>query len=344
MAENEDRTEPGTPRKREKAREKGQAAKSRELISMSTTAGVLLVLYITGATFMQNITGLTSRLLRLQYGRDSMVVMRSASVEILLILAPFFAAAVICAVAANVLQGGVMFKPLEFNLEKLSPLSGFKNIFSVSALPGVIKSIFKFIVGIVLFYVVIRKVLVFLPMTSAMELPDIQSVALGLTGKAVVYAFLTFFILALADFMYERWKFERSIRMSKQEVREESRESQGDPLIKGRIKSMQREAARRRMMEAVPKATVVITNPTHLAVALQYKKDETSAPKVVAKGKGYVAEKIKELARKHGIPLVEDKPLARALFKVKLDAFIPGDLYRAVAKILAYIYKLRGAA
>ncbi len=344
MAENEDRTEPGTPRKREKAREKGQAAKSRELISLSTTAGVLFVLYMTGTSFMQNITGLTSRLLGLRYGRDSMAVMRAASVEVILILAPFFAAAVVCAVAANMLQGGVMFKPVTLEFEKLNPLTGFKNLFSVSALPGVIKSVFKFIVGVVLFYIVIKKLLVFLPMTLAMDLPDIQSVAFGLTGKAVVYAFSTFFILALADFIYERWKFERSIRMSKEEVREETRESQGDPLIKAKIKNMQREAARRRMMEAVPKATVVITNPTHLAVALQYKKDETSAPKVIAKGKGYIAEKIKELARKHGIPLVEDKPLARALFKVKLDAFIPGDLYRAVAKILAYIYKLRGAA
>jgi len=178
----------------------------------------------------------------------------------------------------------------------------------------------------------------------AMDLPDIQSLAFGLTGKTVAYAFTTYFVLALADYLYERWKFERSIRMSKEEIREEFRESEGDPHIKAKIKSLRKEVARRRMMEAVPKATVVITNPTHIAVALQYKKNEASAPKVIAKGKGYMAEKIRSLARKHGIPIMEDKPLARALFKVKLDSFIPGELYKAVARILAYIYKLRGAA
>ena len=189
-----------------------------------------------------------------------------------------------------------------------------------------------------------KKALIILPLTSAMELHDIQSVAFSLIGKAVAYAFSTYFVLALIDYLYERWKFERSLRMTREEIREESRESQGDPLIKAKIKSMQRDMARRRMMEAVPKATVVITNPTHIAVALLYKKDHGAAPKVIAKGKGYIAEKIRETARRHGVPLMEDKPLARALFKVKLDSFIPEELYRAVAKILAHIYKLKGVA
>ena len=236
------------------------------------------------------------------------------------------------------------FKPLTLELERLSPLAGIKKLFSASAIPGAIKSFFKFVVGVIVFYVVMKKVLVVLPMTSAMDLTDIQTVAFGLSRTAITYTLSTFFVLALIDYLYERWKFERSLRMSKEEIREESRESEGDPLIKAKIKSMQREAARRRMMEAVPKATVVITNPTHIAVALLYKKDETAAPKVVAKGKGYVAETIRELARKNGVPLVEDKPLARALFKVDIDSVIPGDLFRAVAKILAYIFKLRGAA
>jgi flagellar biosynthetic protein FlhB len=235
-------------------------------------------------------------------------------------------------------------KPLSFSFEKLNPLTGLKNIFSISALPGVIKSFFKFVVGIILFYYAVHKSLLTIPQTADMDLTAMQTVLFKLTGKVVVYAFSTFFILAIADYLYERWKFERSIKMSKDEIRQEFRESEGDPLIKGKIKSLQRDAARRRMMEAVPRATVVITNPTHIAVALEYRKNETSAPKVVAKGKGYVAERIKELARKHSIPIVEDKPLARALVKIKLDSFIPNDLYRAVAKILSHIYRLRGAA
>jgi len=293
---------------------------------------------------MKNITGLTGRLLSLHYGTDPLTVMRSASLETMLILAPFFAAAVLFALFSNVAQGGFLIKPLTFNASKLNPFTGLKNLFSITALPGVIKSIFKFVVGIVLVIIIARKALPVLPTAMAMDLPDIQSLAFSLTSKTVVYTFTTFFLLALADFFYERWKFERSIRMSKVEIREEFRESEGDPHIKAKIKSLRREVARRRMMEAVPKATVVITNPTHIAVAIRYKKNEASAPKVIAKGKGYMAEKIRILARKHGIPIMEDKPLARSLFKVKLDSFIPEELYKAVARILAYIYKLRGAA
>jgi flagellar biosynthetic protein FlhB len=252
--------------------------------------------------------------------------------------------AVLFALLSNVLQGGFLVRPLTFEIERLSPLAGIKNLFSARALPGAIKSFFKFLLGVLLFYVIVKKLLAVIPMTSAMDIPDIQSMAYGLTGKAVAYTFSTFFVLSVLDYGYERWKYERSLRMSKEEVRQEFREAEGDPLIKAKIKSMQREMARRRMMEAVPKATVVITNPTHIAVALRYKKDETSAPKLVAKGKGYVAEAIRELARKHGVPLVEDKPLARSLFKVDIDACIPVELYRAVAKILAYIYRLKGAA
>jgi flagellar biosynthesis protein FlhB len=344
MAENNDKTEQATPRQRQKAQEKGQVARSRELGSMAATAGVLVVFYFAGTSFMNNLTGLTGRLLDLRYGRDSLTVMRAASVDMMMILIPVFAASVVFAIFSNVMQGGIVFKPLSMELTKLNPLEGLKNLFSISALPGVFKSIIKFILGIVLFYIMAKKALLILPLTSAMELHDIQSVAFGLIGKAVAYAFSTYFVLALIDYLYERWKFERSLRMTKEEIREESRESQGDPLIKAKIKSMQRDMARRRMMEAVPKATVVITNPTHIAVALLYKKDHGAAPKVIAKGKGYIAEKIRETARRHGVPLMEDKPLARALFKVKLDSFIPEELYRAVAKILAHIYKLKGVA
>lgn len=344
MAENEDRTEQATARRREKAREKGQIAKSRELVSFATMAGTLLVFYFAGAAFMTNMSGLTTRLLSLNYGRDSIEVLRQASTEMMMILAPFFGATVLFAILSNVLQGGFLLKPPTFELTRLSPLSGFKNIFSVSALPGIVKSFLKFLVGVVLFYVLLKKIIYVVPASSAMDIVDIKSVAFSLMSKSVAYAFSTFFVIALADYIYERWKFERSIRMSKEEIREEYRESEGDPLIKAKIKSLQREMARRRMMEAVPKATVVITNPTHIAVALLYQKGGNGAPQVIAKGKGHIAATIREIARKHRIPLVEDKPLARALFKVNLDASIPEDLYRAVAKILAYIYKLRGTA
>lgn len=311
---------------------------------MATMAGSLLVLYFAGATFIKNVSNLTTRLLRLDYGTDALTVMRSASIEMLWILAPLFAITVSFALMANVAQGGFMLKPLSFDIATLSPLKGWKNLFSLNSLPGIFKSLIKFIIGCLLFYYVIKSIIPGLPQTSAMAIPEIQNVTFAFASRAVTYSFSTFFVLAVVDFFYERWRFERSIRMSTQEVKEEQRESEGDPMIKSRIRSLQREMARKRMMAAVPKATVVITNPTHIAVALLYKKDEMSAPKIIAKGKGIIAERIKELAREHRIPLVEDKPLARALVKVKLDSFVPEELYRAIARILAYIYKLRGAA
>ena len=311
---------------------------------MATMGGILFILYFTGTIFMRNISALTGKLLGLGYGTDAVTVMRSASLEMTWLLAPVFAAAVIFAVLSNVAQGGFLLKPLTFEASRLNPLSGWKNLFSISSLPGIFKSFVKFIIGCLLFYFVIKNIITALPQTAAMDIPDIQATAFTLTSRAVTYSFTTFFVLALADYFYERWRFERSIRMSQEEIKEEYRESEGDPIIKARIKSLQRETARRRMMEAVPKATVVITNPTHIAVALRYNREDSSAPRVVAKGKELVAERIKALARKHGVPLVEDRQLARALVNVKLDAVIPEELYRAVAKILAYIFKLRGVA
>lgn len=342
--EQQDKTEQATPRRRQKAREEGRVAKSRELVGMATMAAILAVFYLAGSSFMRNMADLTGGLLSLRYGNDSLTVMRSASLEMLAILAPFCAAAVGAAVLTNVAQGGVMMKPLKLELERLSPLTGMKNLFSASALPGLVKSFFKFVIGAVIFVVVMRQVLPVLPMTAAMDVGDIQRAAFRLTAKAVLYGFGTFFVLAVLDYFYELWKFERSLRMTREEIRQEFRESEGDPLIKAKIKNLQKEMARRRMMEAVPKATVVITNPTHIAVALRYRREEPGAPIVVAKGKGFLAEKIKEIARQHRVPLVEDKPLARALVKVKLDQAIPEDLYKAVAKVLAYIYKLKPTA
>jgi flagellar biosynthetic protein FlhB len=164
--------------------------------------------------------------------------------------------------------------------------------------------------------------------------------SLKFIARVVLVVFIVFLALALIDYLIERWRFERSIKMTRYELKEEMKEHEGDPLVKSRIKSIQRELARKRMMQEVPKATVVITNPAHLAVALMYRKNETPAPKVIAKGAGLVADKIKEIARKHSIPIVEDKPLAQALYKLEIGSTIPEELYRAVARILAYLYRI----
>lgn len=340
----EERTEQATPRKRQKAREKGQVSRSKELISMAATGGVIIAFYLTGDYFIKNLSGLMKRLLSLEYGIDPFTAMRQSSTEMLLILSPFFALSISLVFISGFLQGGFVMKPLSLELERINPLSGLKRLFSFSGMTEALKSIFKFLIGGILFYVVIKRSVLLLPSTMAMGLQESWRVSEDLIVRAVLSGFLVFFIIAVIDYVLERWRFERSLRMTRQEIKEEQKETEGDPLIRSRIRSIQREMARRRMMQEVPKATVVITNPTHIAVALLYKRGEMDAPKVIAKGAGLIAEKIKEIAIKHNVPVVEDKPLARSLYKLSIGSFIPEELYKATAKVLAHIYRMRGAA
>lgn len=342
MADFEERTEQATPRRRQKAREEGKVARSRDLNAIAAIGGVLLVLFYGGSHAMSSLTSVTGRLLSLQYGKDPISVMRTASVDTMLILAPFLGVSLVFAIAANVSQGGIVLKPLKLNFEAISPLSGFKRIFSLNGLTESIKSLVKFAIGIYLLYWVVKKDLPLLPGLMEMGFMPLVKTSARMIIKAAAYGFLWFFVLSAGDYFLQRWQFERSLRMSKEELKEEYKESEGNPMIKSRIKSIQREMARRRMMQEVPKATVVITNPTHFAVALKYEDGSMSAPLVVAKGMDSMAEKIKALARKHSVPIVEDKPLARVLFRLELNAQIPQDLYKAVAKILAHIFRMRG--
>jgi flagellar biosynthetic protein FlhB len=343
MPEFDERTEKATPRRRQKAREKGQVARSREIISISAMAGIIFIFYFAGEVFIRNLSEMMGSLLRLQYGRDPVTVLRLTFFEMPRLFGPFLGIVFVFAIMGGVIQGSFVTKPLELDIERLNPLNGLKGIFSLNGLMNFIKSLCKFVFGGIVFYFIFKKTLFFIPSLSAMDIRQIQVVSAKIVAKSVLYAFGLFLIFAILDFINEKWRYERSIRMTKAEIKEEHRETEGDPLIKAKVRSLQREMARLRMMQEVPKATVVITNPTHIAVALRYKSKEMEAPKVIAKGAGYIAEKIKMIAREHGIPIVEDKPLARALYKLKIDSFIPEELYRAVAKILAYIYKLRGA-
>lgn len=340
----EERTEQATPRKRQKAREKGQVPRSKELISMAATGGVIIAFYLTGDYFIKNLSGLMKRLLSLEYGIDPFTTMRQSSTEMLLILSPFFALSISLVLISGFSQGGFVMKPLSLELERINPLSGLKRLFSFSGMTEALKSIFKFLIGGILFYLVIKRSVLLLPSTMAMGLQESWRVSEDLILMAVLSGFLVFFTISVIDYVLERWRFERSLRMTRQEIKEEHKETEGDPLIRSRIRSIQREMARRRMMQEVPKATVVITNPTHIAVALLYKRVEMDAPKVIAKGAGLIAEKIKEIAIKHNIPVVEDKPLARSLYKLSIGSFIPEEIYKATAKVLAHIYRIRGAA
>ncbi len=341
MADYQDKTEQPTPRKRQKAREKGQVARSRDLVSIANTGGILLVLYFGIAPFWEKLSGLTASLLSLRYEQDLYSVFRQAAGGTLVVLLPFFGVLLACSLGCNLAQGGWVLRPMTMDFHRLSPLNGLRQLFSWTGLTEALKNILKFSLGLLLMFFCIRKCLDQFPQLLCLEVPALASAAAALVLKAFGYGFAFYFCLALFDYFLQKKNFERSLRMSKQEIRDEAKEVEGHPLIKSRIRSLQREMARRRMMEEVPKATVVITNPQHLAVALRYRESEMPAPKVVAKGAGAVALRIKEVARQHGVPIVEDKPLARLLFSLELDAWIPPELYKAVAKIIAYIYRLR---
>lgn len=342
MAEHEEKTQQPTPRRRQKAREQGQVARSRELTGMLALGGSLLMLTFMGGYILKALKEAFVYPLMAPYEGNLLEVLRQSGLKAFIALVPFLVPPAVLAIGGSLLQGGLVLRPFKLDLEKINPVEGIKRIFSRYAIVEFLKGLLKFTAGGLLLYLMVKKVI--LEMSGIPTLGLEESLGLGwkVLMKTLRAGFFMFFVIAVLDYLNERWRFERSLRMSPEELKEEYRETEGDPLLKARIRAIQRELARKRMMEEVPKATVVITNPTHLAIALRYDRDRMNAPKVVAKGAGVIAERIREIARKHHIPVVEDKPLARALYKVPLDTEIPETLYRAVAKILAYIYKLKG--
>jgi flagellar biosynthetic protein FlhB len=225
---------------------------------------------------------------------------------------------------------------------RVSPISGFKRLFSLQSATVSLKTALKFVViGGVAYAVVTNELPVF---TAAMTAEP--SAAIGTLGAALwrlgLWSGAVIAVLAAADYGYQRWEYERNLRMSRQDIKNELRETEGDPLLRARIRALQRERATKRMMADVPTADVVVTNPTELAIALVYRQGEMNAPKVVAKGAGFVAKRIRETAWRHGVPVLENKPLARALFKTTdVGEAIPSKLYRAAAEVLAYVYRIR---
>jgi flagellar biosynthetic protein FlhB len=343
MAEEfQEKSEQATPRKRQKAKEKGQVGRSKDLTSMIAMSGIVMLLYFGGEYFFNSLAEMTGGILSFQYGRDPMYVAKAAVIRGAYILAPFFLCSIVLVVVGSVSQGGFVTKPMKLEISKINPLQGIKKIFSMQGVTEFLKSFLKFAVGGWVVFFILKKDSAVLPTLSTMEINQIAKEAGSLIMEAVIIASSLYMLAAIIGAVLEKKQHERSLKMTKQEIKEEHKEAEGDPLIKSRIRSVQREASRKRMMQEVETATVVITNPTHLAVAIRYEENESPAPKVVAKGAGHVAAKIREIARKHGVPIIEDRPLARSLFKLDLNAFIPEELYVAVARILAHIYKLRG--
>lgn len=344
MADRHDRTEKATGRQRQKAAEKGQVARSRELVSMASTGGVILVIAFWGGGAVTGLSDMTRRLLTLQYGMDPMGAIRAAGFETLAVLLPFLLSAAALAIVGSVAQGGVVMKPFELRFSQLNPLEGLGRIFSTKGLADLGKNLLKLGAGGYVTYIAIRNEIAMLPSLLQFEFGEAVRIAGGLVLKAILTGFAFFLVISVLDYFIQRWQHEKNLMMTKTEVKDEYKEMEGNPQVKARLRSLMRDLARKRMMREVPKATVVITNPTHLAVALKYDGKSMDAPQIVAKGADYVAEKIREFARKSGVPIVEDKPLARSLYKLDLGASVPQELYRAVARILAQIFSRHRSA
>jgi flagellar biosynthetic protein FlhB len=346
-----EKTEEATQKRREETRDKGQVAKSQDLNAVIVMAAAFLALSILGAYMYNQIadfmlfifTNVGTATLREHDPTSTMKLIQDFLIVWAKTTIPVMIAALVGALVVNYYQVGVLFtvKPLEPDITKLSPIKGFKRMFSLQSLTQLIRSIIKIIVVVYFLYnFAILKSTQISMLTSA-ELFTAYKIGADMVMELVWRILLVLFILAILDYLYQIWQSNKDMRMSKQEVKEEYKQSEGDPKIKAKIKQKQREMAMRRMMQEIPQATVVVTNPIHLAIALKYEKG-FAAPLVVAKGKDFLAERIKEIAREHHVIIVENKPLAQALYPlVEVGDAIPPELYQAVAEVLAYVYGLK---
>ncbi|MCD6293581.1 MAG: flagellar biosynthesis protein FlhB [Deltaproteobacteria bacterium] len=352
MAEkgDQERTEKPTGKKLSKAREEGQVAKSQEISTAFILFGALGVFLFAGPWMFWALSdfmhGIFQNLGTLHMeGISARAFLFEVLQQVGLILMPLLLVLLILGIAANLLQVGFLFtlKPFTPKLSKFNPITGMKKFVSLKALVELLKSLFKvsFIGGIS--WLVLRGELDAIPSLMEMSVGQILTYMGTVSLKMFFYVGLGMLVLAAIDFTYQRWQHTKDLMMSKQEVKDEAKQAEGDPQIKGKIRQAQREMAMRRMMESVPDADVIITNPTTLAIAVKYDAKQMFAPQVVAKGAKLMAERIKDIARDNDVPIVENKPLARTLFKsMEVGDLVPPDLYKAVAEVLAYVYKLKG--
>jgi flagellar biosynthetic protein FlhB len=345
-----EKTEKATPKKRQDTRKKGQVVKSMELSGASILLFTFLIMMMFSNFYKERMVRLftdifINRLSMEITGENVVALMMRYGIEVMLLLAPVLLGAVLVALIVNYMQVGFLLvgEGLKPKLEKLNPIKGFKNIFSLRSLVEFAKSIMKMSIIGFLVYSTITGYQSDIASLSHFSLDAILHFAASITLNLGIKIAVALLVLAVLDYMYQKYDYEKNIRMSKQDIKDEYKKMEGDPLIKGKIRERQRRMAVQRMMQEVPKADVIITNPTHFAVALKYEGSEMEAPQIIAKGQDYVALRIKEIAKEHGVITMENKPLARALFqRAEIGDAIPADLFQAVAEVLAYVYKLKG--
>lgn len=348
----QEKTEKATPKKRSEAREKGQVAKSIEIPASLNLLGCFLFLFLFGGFYEQQLLDLfrvpyTDYLL-MDITKNNVMSISTELLRVLgLIVLPFFLITIVMGILGNFIQFGFLFstKVLEPQLNRLDPIQGAKKILSIRSLVELVKSVLKLtLLGGICFYILWSEKEQIISLSKLSVGGSLKFIG-NLTLKMGLLIALILLFLAILDYLYQRYEHEKNLKMSKQDLKDEHKKTEGDPLIKSKIREKQRQMAMRRMMSEVPKADVVITNPTHFAIALQYDPSLMSAPTIIAKGMDYVALKIKEVAKEHQVILMENKPLARALYhQAEIGDAVPEDLFQAVAEVLAYVYRLKGKA
>ena len=342
-----EKTEEPTAKRRSDARNKGQVAKSQELSgAFVLLTGFFVLRILWESAYSEIMTYSTYIFSHLQQPLDTESVM-NLFIGIVVVLMktafPIMFAIMIVGLGVNLLQVGINFttEPLAFKLENLNPINGMGRIFSKRSLVELIKSMIKIAIIGTFLYQYMQEEIMQMPKFIYYDLRTGLAEMAGIIFSLAFKICIVYLILAIFDFGYQKWQTTQDLKMSKDDVKEEFKQTEGDPQIKGKIRQKQRQMSMQRMMQEVPQADVIVTNPTHYAVALRYEQGMT-APEVVAKGKNIVAQRIKEIARQYGVTIVENRPLARALYAmVDVGGIVPQELYKAVAEVLAYVYRLK---
>lgn len=345
-----EKTEKATPKKRQDARKKGQVVKSQDVTAAVLLLILFLFLYVWAPFMLESLFSFFHQFIEKNILIESiteetvMEIYTQTITEMGSIVLPFLLIAVVTGIGANYFQFGLLFttETLKFDLKKMDPIKGIKKIISMRAIINLLKSLLK-----VAFIGAITSLIIWMNMADVLSLAfqnpwDILSTVASLTALMGIAAALVLILIAILDYIYEKYEYEKTLKMSKQDIKDEHKNAEGDPQVKSKIKQRQREMAMRRMMQEIPSADVVITNPTHYAIALKYDEQNMDAPKVIAKGTDFVAQKIKLIAKEHDVVMVENRPLARAMYdKVEIGDFVPEEFFKAVAEILAYVYRIK---
>jgi len=346
-----EKTEKATPKRKREAREKGQVLQSKDINSALVLLFAVFTINFILKYWTKEIFQFYKEVIAYSIDIDSLftykniLILTTDTVKLILKMSlPILSISMIIGLICSYMQVGFLFttKTLTFKLDRINPISGLRRLFSLKSIVELLKSLIK---TILLIYITSSYLVKeYNNMLNIIDMNIITTISYlwQIIFNLVIRSSIVLFVIAILDYLYKKWEYEKELMMTKHEVKEEYKQTEGDPLIKSKIKEKQRQISMRRMMQDIPKADVVITNPTHYAIAIKYDNLKDDAPKVLAKGKDLIAQSIKRVAKENEIPLFENKPLAQTLYNtVEIGDFIPPDLYQAVAEVLAYIYSLK---